>query len=230
MQHLPAFFAAAATSLVVPGPDFVLVTRHGLTSGRAAAATTATGIVTGLAVHATLAVAGVAALLTALPGALTVLRLAGAAYLIVLGALALYRSSARAARTRPPEAAGQPARGTPESAPATPTGGAAPARVGLRGPFLQGLLNNLLNPKAVVFFVALLPSFVSAGGSTAGQTALLAGTVLGMAVGWWALCVTLLARLGRSWQALRRPRAERIIGRSSGVALIAVGGAISVPA
>ncbi|MGW8374184.1 LysE family translocator [Streptomyces sp. ODS28] len=213
MQHLPAFFAASAASLVIPGPDFVLVTRHSLTRGSGPALATAAGVVGGLTVHAGLAVAGVAALLAALPEALTVLRLAGAAYLITLGVLALRSRGGKGLVTTDPEEAQE-----------------QPAQRGLRGPFVQGLLNNLLNPKAVVFFVALLPTFVSPGGSAAGQTALLAATVIAMAALWWSLYIALLGRLGRSWKALRSPRADRVVTKGSGAALIAVGAGISVSA
>jgi threonine/homoserine/homoserine lactone efflux protein len=106
---------------------------------------TAVGCALGLLVWGAAAAAGVTALVTASHTAAMVLRLAGAGYLIVLG-VALLRHRDSSAAVRLP---------------------------GLRThlpPFGQGLLNNLLNPKAAVFFTALLPQFLPKGGSTLAST------------------------------------------------------------
>lgn len=116
--------------LLSPGPDFLLVVKNSLAGWRAGAASAA-GIALGLVGHMALVLGGFAALDAAgRDEALLVLRWAGAAVLVVLGVRA-WRGAARLA----------------EAAPDRPSS--------LHGPFLEGLLCNLTNAKALVFFVAL---------------------------------------------------------------------------
>jgi threonine/homoserine/homoserine lactone efflux protein len=135
MAELLAFLGVAVVVIVTPGQDTALTVRNTLAGGRRAGFRTALGVVSGQAVWALAASAGVAALLVASEPAFTALKLAGAAYLIYLGGQALLA----AVRRRPPSVHVQ---GT--------TGGRE-----LR----QGLLSNLGNPKMAVFFSSLLPQF-----------------------------------------------------------------------
>ena len=127
---------------LTPGLDTALVLRAALTRGRRDAAPTAAGIVTGLFVWGAAAAVGISALLTASQVAYDVLRFAGAAYLVWFGLRLLVRA----------------VRATP---------GAEPSGVADSSPWRaarQGLTTNLLNPKVGVFYVALLPQFLPAGG------------------------------------------------------------------
>ena len=85
MRELLAFAGLALVVIVVPGPDMALVLRNGLGYGRRAAVETALGINAGLLVWALAAALGIAALLHASAYAFTALKLAGAAYLVLLG-------------------------------------------------------------------------------------------------------------------------------------------------
>jgi threonine/homoserine/homoserine lactone efflux protein len=89
MRDVLAFAAVAAVIVVVPGPDMALVLRNGVACGRQAAVATALGICGGLLVWALAAALGIAALLHASGTAFTLLKLAGAAYLVWLGLRAL---------------------------------------------------------------------------------------------------------------------------------------------
>jgi threonine/homoserine/homoserine lactone efflux protein len=135
MTELLAFLGVAVVVIVTPGQDTALTVRNTLAGGRRAGVQTAAGVVAGQAVWALAAAAGVAALLVASEPAFVALKVAGAAYLIYLGAQALLA----AVRHRP--------RAELER-------GATPGRE-LR----QGLLSNLGNPKMAVFFSSLLPQF-----------------------------------------------------------------------
>jgi threonine/homoserine/homoserine lactone efflux protein len=134
----------AATVFVVnatPGVDFALTVTRTLQGGVRAGLAAALGIVSGCVLHALAAAFGLAALLAASATAFTVLKWAGAAYLLWLAAGMLLESG------RPRAAAAPATAGAPASAWRT---------------FRDGLLTNALNPKIAVFFLALLPQFIDA--------------------------------------------------------------------
>lgn len=217
-ENLLIFFATTVIVLVVPGPDFVVVTRNTVVRGRAAGLATAAGIATGLAGYTALAVLGLTVVIATSETALAVLRFAGAAYLVFLGAralLALWRGRHRPDGQNAPGDSGHPA---VESA----SGGA-----GAHSAFLQGLLNNSLNPKALVFFLGFLPQFVTPGDSATAQTLFLGSCVVALAVVWWVCYVMAIDRISA---LLRRRRVRQGVELTSGVALTAFGVALAVAA
>ena len=132
------FFLVASLALIAtPGPDMIYVVARGVAQGRRAALFSAWGVCCGLAVHTTFAAVGLSALLARSALAFSVVKYAGAAYLIYLGLKTLLRRESVV---------------SPE--------GARPA--GLRMIFVQGVASNVLNPKVALFFLAFLPQFVSA--------------------------------------------------------------------
>jgi threonine/homoserine/homoserine lactone efflux protein len=135
VASLLAFLGVSAILIVTPGQDTALTIRNTLVGGRREGVGTALGVSTGQAIWALSAAAGLAALLHASEPAFVALRIAGAAYLVYLGAQALWSAL----------------RGT------SGTHGAPVGR--RRRPFRQGLLSNLGNPKMAVFFTSLLPQF-----------------------------------------------------------------------
>ncbi|MFF3955153.1 LysE family translocator [Streptomyces sp. NPDC001890] len=197
--QLIAFVGVAAGMVALPGADFTVVVRNALAS-RSAGVASALGVAGGLLVHTALAVAGLAAVLVAVPALLRTVQLLGGVYVLYLGISAL-----RAARRRAPGGDG------PEDRPADRGRGRA-----LR----QGFLTNALNPKAPVLFLSLLPQFVPDGQPPLPRTLLLAAIVVAMALVWFPAVALLVDRLGR-W--LRRPRTARAIEGGSGAALTALG-------
>ena len=104
---LAPYLAVIAVLTITPGPDMLLVLRNGVRDGSAAAWATGLGCCTGIAVHATLAVLGLSAILAASSEALPAVQLAGAAYLVVLGVQAIVRShGAEVVRERPSRGGG----------------------------------------------------------------------------------------------------------------------------
>jgi threonine/homoserine/homoserine lactone efflux protein len=142
MGEVAAFVAVAAVVICTPGPDTALTIRNTLVGGRRGGALTAVGVSTGQAAWTLATAAGVAALLAASEPAFVALKLAGAAYLVYLGARSLLAALLGTERPRL----------------------ARPGR-----PFTQGLISNLGNPKMAAFFPALLPQFA---GSFAGLVSL----------------------------------------------------------
>jgi threonine/homoserine/homoserine lactone efflux protein len=133
MIHLLAFVGVAAIVIVTPGQDTALTIRNTLVGGRRAGVATAAGVAIGQACWTLAASAGFAALVRDSRPAFDAIRVAGAIYLIWLGAATVSCSRERDATTR--------YRGTS---------------------FRQGLLSNLGNPKMAVFFISLLPQFAAA--------------------------------------------------------------------
>jgi threonine/homoserine/homoserine lactone efflux protein len=193
MAGLLAFLGVAVVVIVTPGQDTALTVRNTLAGGRSAGVRTAIGVVGGQAVWALAASAGVAALLVASEPAFVALKLAGAAYLVYLGAQALL-----AAVRRHPKPAHH--------------ADAAAGGHELR----QGLLSNLGNPKMAVFFSSLLPQFGDSFAALLGLGLLFCALTLT----WLTAYAFALARAG---DVLRRPRVRRMIDAVTGTALVALG-------
>ncbi len=158
--RLLAFLGVTGLVMAVPGPSVLYAVTHRLRSGPAAGAFAVLGLESGLALHVAAACLGVSGLIAASDTLLRVLQVGGAAYLGWLG----IRLLAQRGDLPRPDAAAVP-------------------RGGLAGVYLGGLLVDLLNPKTVLFFVAVLPQFVDAGaGSVPGQSAALGGVVVALAV------------------------------------------------
>jgi threonine/homoserine/homoserine lactone efflux protein len=132
--HLAGFLLVAAVVIVTPGPDTALTIRNTLLGGRASGIGTAAGVSAGQLLWTLAASAGLAALIVASEPVFRAVRLAGAAYLVLLGLQALSDAVHRRASKRPDR---------PRDSPA----------------FRQGLLSNLGNPKMAIFFTSLLPQF-----------------------------------------------------------------------
>ncbi|WP_086558814.1 LysE family translocator [Streptomyces africanus] len=195
--QLIAFTGVAAGMVAMPGADFTVVVRNALVSRRAGLAC-ALGVAGGLLLHTLLAVAGVAAVLAAVPALFRALQLLGGGYVLYLGARTLW--SLR--RTRVPAA----------EATATAASAARPLR--------QGFVTNALNPKAPITFLSLLPQFVPAGSPALPRTLVLALIVVVLALLWFPAVALLVDRLGR-W--LRQPRAARAVETVTGAALTLLG-------
>ncbi len=128
------FLTASLALIVAPGPDNILVLTRGVAQGRGAALVSAAGSSLGLVVHSVFAAVGLSALLAQSAVAFSVVKYAGAAYLIYLGVRAFLDRESFAVSS-----------------------GAAP--VSLKSVFVQGVTSNVLNPKVALFFLAFLPQF-----------------------------------------------------------------------
>lgn len=203
-----AFAVAALLLAVTPGPDMLLVARSSARDGRRHGLATLVGVNTGLLVHAAAAAVGLSAILAASSTAFTMVKVAGAGYLVVLGVRALWRARRRE------ESAGA-------AAPVGPASGRASMA------FRQGVVTNVLNPKVAVFFLAFLPQFTDPAEAMAPQTTALAGVFLGINVVVMGLLVLAVASV-RS--LLARPAVQRAIDGLSGVAFLGFGARLAAAA
>lgn len=141
---LCAFLAATLVLALTPGPGVVFIVTRTLAQGRAAGLASVAGVALGNLTNAVGASIGLAALFAASSLAFTVVRWAGAAYLVWLGIQALRQ-------------------------PAAVADAAAPARATPRTLFRDGFFVALLNPKTTLFFAAFIPQFLRPDGSQAAQ-------------------------------------------------------------
>ena len=135
-----AFTVVAAALTVTPGADTLLVVRNTLRGGRRDGVVTMAGICAGLYVHALLSALGVSVILMHSATAFTMVKIAGAGYLMWLGVQWL-RGAVGGAEPHPPDIV-------------------ARAEVPAARCFCEGFLTNLLNPKVAVFYLAFLPQFI----------------------------------------------------------------------
>jgi threonine/homoserine/homoserine lactone efflux protein len=203
LRSVLAFSALAALLTISPGPDFVLVLRTAIGYDRARAIAASLGICSGLFVWALISAAGITALLAASTVAYTVLRIAGALYLLWLGIDALRHA------------------GRHDDAPDAPR-----FRTRIQA-FRTGMINNVLNPKVGVFYVTVLPTFIPRDAAVLPMTLLLASIHVVMGVVWLVLVATLADR-ARALLAHRRTR--RRLERATGVALVGFGVAVALEA
>lgn len=195
------FLGLCLVMTLTPGLDTAMVVRNALRRGPGAGVLTAIGCALGLFVHAAVVALGLAAILLRSAVVFEVVRWIGAALLIVIGGLSL-----RAAITGTGVA--------PDLEPKTVRS--------RRSSFAAGLMTNLTNPKATLFFMSALPQFVNPGSSTpaipqAMTLAVIAATfsAVGLSV------VGLLAGKARRW--LSSVRARRVQEGVMGTVLVGLG-------
>ena len=205
---LAALLAAWTLAVVSPGPDFLAVLRTSAAHSRRAGLLVAGGVVTGIACWAVAALVGVGALLEAHRDVYLVLRYAGAAFLVWFGIGTL-----RAALRRDASAAERPA---DEARAGGQPGGWHSWRL--------GLLTNLANPKALVFFGALFASLLPADASGADRALVLAA-MLAVAATWFAAVATLA---GSRAVTAAYGRARRAVDAVTGTLFVGLGGAIAL--
>jgi threonine/homoserine/homoserine lactone efflux protein len=196
-----AFALASAVVIVIPGPTVPLVCAYALGAGRATALWTAAGVAAGDCVAMTASLLGLGAILAASGTLFAALKLAGVAYLVILG-VRLWRSAGR-------------------------LGPVGARRAEAAGPAMaaHAFAVTATNRKSIVFFVAFAPLFVDAAAPLAPQAVAMVATFTALgalnAIAWTLLAGGLRARLAR-------PPTLRWIGRGGGAALMGMGAAAAL--
>lgn len=200
-QLLLLFIAASGLLTITPGVDTVMVLRTSTSDGPRGGSAASLGICLGLLVWGMSAAFGLTALLAASELVFTIVKWAGAVYLIYLGARLLlkprkYLATAQAAA------------------------GSTTVSRGNRGWFQRGFLSNILNPKVGVFYVTFLPQFIPHGVNVAAYSLLLAGIHVLLTLAWFSLLIALTVPLGRF---LSEPRVVRNLDRAAGCVFVGFG-------
>lgn len=196
-----AFAIVAALMTVSPGADTFLVVRNTLRGGRDDGWATVAGICSGLFVHALLSALGVSAIVAHSATAFLALKVAGAAYLAWLGIQSL-RSAAR------------------DTTGAEPAGASGAGRVPAARSFREGFLTNLLNPKVIVFYLALLPQFISPADAVLAKSLLLTAIHFAEGILWLGFVAW---GVDRSRRFFLRPMLRRCMDALCGTVLVALG-------
>ena len=178
---LPIFLLAVLALAVVPGPDLALIVSHSLARGVWAGVWCSVGIAAAGFIQTALVAFGLGHLLQRMPAVADAVRLVGAAYLMWIGIRMLVKS-----------------RRSAEGAPDAPRG---VDRETAYGWLARGLINNLLNPKALLFFSLFLPQFVTIQGDAMPVQLVLLGTILTV--------VVMAVNVGVAWAAGSVRRALR---------------------
>jgi threonine/homoserine/homoserine lactone efflux protein len=192
-----AYVATSAIVLAIPGPTILLVLSFSISQGRSATLPLVAGVALGDSVAITLSLIGLGTLLATSALWFTVIKWLGGLYLVYLG-VKLLLSVRKAA---------------PMQATAVPV--SSPAKL-----FGNAFIVTALNPKSIIFFIALLPQFISAAHPTTPQLWILGITFVVLAtIG--AASYALFATSVRRW--LASPRAQQAYGLCGGGLLCAAG-------
>jgi threonine/homoserine/homoserine lactone efflux protein len=203
-DRLLAFAALSLLLIVVPGPSVLFVIGRALAQGRRAALTTVVGNTLGAYVLVVAVALGVGSVVERSLLVFTVLKLAGAAYLVHLGVKAWReRRSLRAAFTGDGEPRGD------------------------RRTFWEGFAVGVTNPKTIVFFAAVLPQFVDREQGGVAAQMLLLGLVFNVIAVACDSAWGLLAATARDWFA-DSPRRLSAVGGAGGLAMIGLGVTVAV--
>jgi threonine/homoserine/homoserine lactone efflux protein len=197
---LVSFAALSVVLSVTPGPDTMLVLSNAVGGGSRRGLATTFGVKAGTVTHSLLASVGVAAFLLQFASFYSILQTVGAAYLLVLGAFTVFRAFSKRTKAFHADEGAQDK--------------------SLFRCFAEGYMSNILNPKVVVFYVAVLPQFVGPGDPVFLTTAKLASIHVGVSFV-WLVCVSLFAGFARRW--LGRPSVRKTVNAASGLVIAAFG-------
>jgi threonine/homoserine/homoserine lactone efflux protein len=193
------FLAFAVVLIVIPGPDFAVVTKNTLVGGHGRGRWTALGVSSSNLVQGTAAAFGLSALIVKVQPVFEAIKWAGVAYLAYLGVQAI--RSARRGEYAPLD----------EDAPGDTKQNVAGWR--------QGFISNITNPKVLVFYLAVLPQFLTPGAGL-GWLLVLAWShaVIGL-----AYLMVLITGLHGARRLLMRRRVRRTLDATTGAVLLGFG-------
>jgi threonine/homoserine/homoserine lactone efflux protein len=192
---LLVFAGASIAMLVFPGPSVIYIVTRSVEQGRRAGLVSMLGVEAGGLVHVAAAALGISAIVASSATAFSIVKYAGAAYLIYLG-VQRWRGSGE-----------DPGRPEPQ------------ARGAL---FRQGMVVNVLNPKTAIFFLAFLPQFVDPSMAVAPQVLVLGAEFIAIAVVSDGAYAVVAGTLGE--RVRRSTVANRWVDRAAGGSLVALGG------
>jgi threonine/homoserine/homoserine lactone efflux protein len=183
------FVGTSLALLAVPGPAVIYVVTRSLDQGRAAGIVSVLGVETGTFAYALAAAAGLTGLIAASETGFTIVRYAGAAYLVYLGVRKLLER-------------------------ADPDDSSSSGRSRL---FLNGLLVQLLNPKIAIFFLAFLPQFVDASSGPVAVQILVLGALFTLLAALSDGAYVLLAGVVGGWLRSGRRAGSRLAKLTGGI-------------
>ena len=199
LQDLPLFIASGLMLNIMPGPDSVLVVTRSAAQGWRAGSAAAFGISSGIFTHILVGSLGLSALLATSSAAFSLVKYAGAAYLLYMGLGLLFKTRS-------------------DQAPALAT----PRTLSYPRLLLEGFLTNALNPKVALFFLAFVPQFIGPQASSKALSFFVLGCIFN--VGGLLWCHILALSAAFLSQRLQAGRATvRWLHRMVGTVFVALG-------
>jgi RhtB (resistance to homoserine/threonine) family protein len=195
LDQLLVIIGITVLVMISPGPDMIIVLRNTMLGGRTGGLRTSAGVLTGNLVHISYCIVGIGWLISKSIVAFSVLRYAGAAYLVYLGISSLLENRTRLDFESPDAADSN------------------------RGWFLQGFINNVLNPKGTLFYLGVFTMVITPD-TTVPVTVLLVAVMMAISTGFWLLFVLTLDH-----PTVRQfiDRSQRTVNRLFGVLLVSLG-------
>lgn len=215
-----AFVASAAALCLTPGIDTIYILTRTVAGGRREGLASAFGINTGLIVHTLLVAAGLSLVLAASPLAFGIIKVLGAAYLVIMGIKSILSRGSSFSVQEESVSQRDTSSDIPEEEKAFRT-----QRAGALRTYCQGVLTNVLNPKIILFFLALLPQFVSMPNSYGPLPFLVLGlTYVVLSTVWTVVIVLIASPFSRLLR--KNPQAGKVTNVVSGLIYIVLGGMI----
>ncbi|MGE4319432.1 MAG: LysE family translocator [Deferribacterales bacterium] len=204
MLELDQIILFASTSLLLaaaPGPDIIYVITRGLTQGRNAGLAAAAGFSLGNIAHTTFAIVGLSAVIRASAIAFTVIKIAGALYLIYIGFRIFSSKSASNAEKDD-------------------------KLLSAKAIFIQSVTANILNPKVAIFFIAFFPQFIKPqNGHPAIQMALLGLVFIVCTFIVFSVCALFSGQIG---EGLKKSKGAGLLNKLAGAVLMGLGVLLAV--
>jgi threonine/homoserine/homoserine lactone efflux protein len=198
MENFYLFIIMSIMLIILPGPDTAIVTKNTLAGGSARGIKTVTGTISALLIHTLAAVAGLSAIIVKSAFLFSILKYAGAIYLVYLGIKSIMALKNNALSEEITE----------------------PGKYKNKSYFKQGFLTNILNPKVAVFFLTFLPQFVSTGSDPLIPFLLMGATYALLTTVWFMLYILLINQISTF---MKKPRTTKVIEALTGTVLIAFG-------
>lgn len=203
-SSLLGFAALSFALIIVPGPSVMFIVSRAVALGRRAALLTVAGNAVGIYVQVALVALGLGAIVERSVAVFTVIKLAGAAYLVWLGIQAIRDRNSMSDALE-----------TTESL--------APRR----SVFRDGVIVGAANPKSIVFFAAILPQFIDRGGAPAGLQMMVLGSIFVLVALISDAVWGIAAGTARQWFA-RSPRRLSRLGAAGGLTMIGLGAQLAL--
>ena len=203
LENLLLIVPTLALLVILPGPDFALVSRVALLDGASAGRAAACGVALGMCMHTACAIIGISAIIAASAPLFALLKYLGAAYLFWLGIQAFRHGSTPAPAEAPEVDTPKPLRNVP-----------------VCRAFRQGFLANALNPKAILIFLTLLPQFMVQDAHPSLQLLEMGIINAVLCLAWFLFLAQILGRARRMFE---NPRFQRWLHRLTGTVFLAFG-------
>ena len=200
MQEIWMFTAVALMIVMVPGVDSLLVLKNTMIHGKKAGFFTMVGIVVALFVWTTLAVLGLATIISKSIVVFLFIKYAGAAYLVYLG-IQSWRAKAQKMMLQE------------QITPSHHKNASFSCMV-------QGITTDLLNPKTLLLYVTLMPQFIQPEFNVNSQLILLAGILIVLSIVWLGIVIFVINGI-RKW--FMKPVVQSVFNKMTGVLLIGIG-------